>query len=500
MAGSETTLSADFVIVGGGIAAVTCAETLADECPESKVILITASPLVKAVTNYQKVSRTLETFDVEEKPTSLVESQCPNVMVLQASVTALQSADKTLTTSDGKTVHYNKVCLCTGGKPKLIPGSNGYVVGIRDTGSVKDFQKKLSTAKRVVVVGNGGIASELVYEVEGCEVIWAIRHQSISSAFVDEGAAQFFLPHLQQEKKTASATVRRQKYAIDDQAEEEEGEKEEGGEARTLGSALGPDWAAARPMKGSGDVEGCVHVEYGVEVVRVMDPSQLADSGLQPCTPPGFSHSPQQGWRVFVELTNGQVYGCDLVVSATGVRPFTDPFLAANAFEVAEDGGLKVDDKLQTSVLDVYAAGDLCTASWQMADLWIQRRLWTQARQMGSYAARSMVAATKGESITLDICFELFAHVTKLFGYKVVLIGLFNAQGLGTDYELLLRVTKGEEFVKVVLHNGRLVGAILIGETDLEETFENLALNQIDLTPLKDHLLDPAVDIDDFFD
>ena len=38
---------------------------------------------------------------------------------------------------------------------------------------------------------------------------------------------------------------------------------------------------------------------------------------------------------------------------------------------------------------------------------------------MGSYAARSMAAALKGEDITLDICFELFAHVTKFFGYKV---------------------------------------------------------------------------------
>lgn len=58
----------------------------------------------------------------------------------------------------------------------------------------------------------------------------------------------------------------------------------------------------------------------------------------------------------------------------------------------------------------------------------------------------------------------------------------------------------GEEYVKVVLHSGRLVGAILIGDTDLEETFENLALNQTDLTAFKDHLLDPAIDIDDFFD
>ena len=51
--------------------------------------------------------------------------------------------------------------------------------------------------------------------------------------------------------------------------------------------------------------------------------------------------------------------------------------------------------------------------------------------------------------------------------------------------------------MKVILQNGRMVGAILIGETDLEETFENLILNGIDLTPFKDDLLDPNIDIED---
>lgn len=31
-------------------------------------------------------------------------------------------------------------------------------------------------------------------------------------------------------------------------------------------------------------------------------------------------------WPVYVELTNGTVYGCDFVVSATGVVPNTEPF------------------------------------------------------------------------------------------------------------------------------------------------------------------------------
>ena len=51
--------------------------------------------------------------------------------------------------------------------------------------------------------------------MEGCDVIWAIKDKSISSTFVDEGAAQFFLPHLNEEKKEAASTVKRQKYTVE---------------------------------------------------------------------------------------------------------------------------------------------------------------------------------------------------------------------------------------------------------------------------------------------
>ena len=48
-------------------------------------------------------------------------------------------------------------------------------------------------------------------------------------------------------------------------------------------------------------------------------------------------------------------------------------------------------------------------------------RLWTQARQMGAYAAKCMVAHSDGEDIAQDFCFELFAHATRFFGFKVIL-------------------------------------------------------------------------------
>lgn len=66
--------------------------------------------------------------------------------------------------------------------------------------------------------------------------------------------------------------------------------------------------------------------------------------------------------------------------------------------------------------------------------------------------------------------------------------------------ELLVRYTEGVEYIKLVMVDGKVQGGVFIGDTDLEETMENLILNQIDVGFLGESLLDPDVDIEDYFD
>nr|XP_054752905.1 pyridine nucleotide-disulfide oxidoreductase domain-containing protein 1-like [Lytechinus pictus] len=488
----------DFVIIGGGVAGVSCAEQLSHLCPDTKIKLFTASPLIKAVTNYQKVSRALEDFDVEEKPSQWLEVKCPNVEVIRSEVKGLDPEQHLIKTSDGHHTRYSKICICTGGSPKLIAADNPYILGIRDTESVRTFQKHLEGARRIIVVGNGGIATELVYEVEGCQVIWAVKNQSISSTFVDAGTAEFFLPHLVEEKKAGDVgPSKRLKYSVTKSTGDDTSSKQPG----VLGSALGPDWSSGLNMRGQGSQSHSVHVEYKCEIQELLTPDEAKKLGMTDAVPSASALSDHTNpWPVYAKLTNGKIYGCDFIVSATGVTPSTNILAGVPSLKLGVDGGVEVDDHMRTSIADVYAAGDVCTATWDPAPNWIQMRLWSQARQMGAYAAKCMVADVTGETIPQDFCFELFAHVTRFFGFKVVLLGKFNGQGLGSDYEVLLRMTKGVEFVKVVMHCGLMRGAILIGDTDLEETFENLILNEMDLSRYGEDLLDPNIDIEDYFD
>ena len=274
------------------------------------------------------------------------------------------------------------------------------------------------------------------------------------------------------------------------------------------GGALGPDWSSGVTLCGISSQEEAkrqVCVQYNCEVKYLFEPQEFKQCNQKEAPSPWHIEKERNSmyscdWPVYVQLTNGDIYGCDLVVSATGVVPNTQPFVSCASFHIADDGGLLVDSNMQTNIVDVYAAGDVCSAGWHPAPCWFQMRLWSQARQMGVFAAKCMLAHLSDEQISLDFCFELFTHVTQFFGYKVVLLGKFNAQGLDNDHELLVRCTKGIEYIKTVLQEGRMCGAVLIGETDLEETFENLILDQMDLSPIKDDLLNPDIDIEDYFD
>ena len=55
-------------------------------------------------------------------------------------------------------------------------------------------------------------------------------------------------------------------------------------------------------------------------------------------------------------------------------------------------------------------------------------------------------------------------------------------------------------FVRVLLLRNKLMGAVLIGETGLEEAFENLIMDGLDLSGIGPELLDPDMDIDAVFD
>ncbi|XP_050307241.1 pyridine nucleotide-disulfide oxidoreductase domain-containing protein 1 [Anthonomus grandis grandis] len=460
-------MQGDFVVVGGGIAGVSCAETLAFLQPEKTIILVSESSLIKTVTNLHAITKTIVSFDVKEAPSNSLCEKYSNISIVHDTLKEILDDKMELVTKNGAKIKYTYLCLCMGAEPKLIAQAEqfpDYIIGIRDTDSVDVFLDKLKHSKKILVVGNGGIASEIVYKVQDVQINWVVKDNHISATFVDPGAAEFFQDSIHSKTPNAEPISKRMRYQED--------------ELHKSGAALGPDWYKSLVLSGSSEKQVTIH--YKSEVANVAK----IDNNEHP---------------IEVTLTNGEKIICDLIVSATGVTARRN-FKTTGMLHYSEDGGVKVDEYMRTNLTNIYAAGDVCTANWQWAKHWFQMKLWTQARQMGAYAAKSMSGHLNGEEILQDFCFEIFTHSTKLFGYKVILLGLYNGQKLGNQYEILVRTTKSVEYIKFVIENHKLQGAVLIGDTDLEEMCENLICNQIDLEPYGDDILNPDIDIEDYFD
>ena len=96
-----------------------------------------------------------------------------------------------------------------------------------------------------------------------------------------------------------------------------------------------------------------------------------------------------------VRTTNGRVVECDFAVVGVGVIPRID--LAREAgLEI--DNGVLVDEQLQTSAENVFAAGDLANAWHPFFGERVRVEHWANALNQGPAAARAML----GESVSYD--------------------------------------------------------------------------------------------------
>ena len=490
------------VVVGGGVAAVSCAMEARRHFPaHRRVALVTPAAVIKVPKVVHRITETVKEVAVVEETEGLLRDLGVHVVLGTA-----RSVDEGRNLVHVETpggapaaLAYEKLCVCTGAAPNNGGFAHPCVLTIRDTESVEDLAGRLEHAQRALVVGNGGVALETVHKLKDVvETVWSFRHGAIGDAFFDADAAEFFADHVLARPAAAPSAAGGKPGA------QPAGRKGVTARKGARGPSLGPNWAAA--------LEPALGKRAGREGSIAFYPETELDR---------LEGSARDGWTA--TLTDGSRFAVDLVVMATGVTPATG--FVGKGLERAADGGIAVNRRMQSSCPNIYAAGDACTVAWaHETPHWFQMRLWTQAEVMGTYAAQCVCGVA--ESLGLDFTFELFTHVTRFFGMKVVLLGRYNGQGLEhepeADFVSYTRVLERAAaaggccrpgaaagagdcsateatFVRVLLLRGRMQGAVLIGDTDLEETFENLILNGLDLSSYGPQLLDPEIDIEDYF-
>jgi len=151
-----------------------------------------------------------------------------------------------------------------------------------------------------------------------------------------------------------------------------------------------------------------------------------------------------------LELDDGEIISCDMVVMAVGVRAAT-AFLAESgmasegSLNLTERRAVKMDDYLATNVPGIYAAGDVAGLSG----------IWPNAQKQGEMAAYNMT----GTRWAYDDRFAI-KNTVNFFGLLSLSLGVINP----SDGDQIFVKEDRNNYRKLILRDGIPVGVILQGE------------------------------------
>lgn len=174
-----------------------------------------------------------------------------------------------------------------------------------------------------------------------------------------------------------------------------------------------------------------------------------------------------------VLLSDGHFLEAEAVVVAIGVVP--EKSLATTA-GIKVDRGILVDDRLQTSVSGIYAAGDVVQALDMIAGDNRVVPIWPNAYNQGFTAGMNMAGA--------DRPFEggLAMNAISFYGLATTSVGLVNPPEEGFEVHKLLNEQK-QTYRKLVFKDNRLVGHVLVGDIDCAGLYTGFVRFKLPLTP-----------------
>ena len=188
--------------------------------------------------------------------------------------------------------------------------------------------------------------------------------------------------------------------------------------------------------------------DQGVKVVHSVEPVSVRQL-------------PNQQFEV--SCSNGESYPCDKILANIGAKPDIE---LAQAAGLKTGTGILVDQHLQSSHPDVYAAGDVAEHSGHLIT-----GLWHSAEQQGIIAG----ANAAGNNMSFrNLRYRLKIEV---FGYYF--FSMLPLHGMQLTKEEIIR--KGNKYYHLFLNDGRLIGMLSMNDKDRSKLFETAVRNSVHL-------------------
>ncbi|MBI5961984.1 MAG: NAD(P)/FAD-dependent oxidoreductase [Chloroflexi bacterium] len=204
-----------------------------------------------------------------------------------------------------------------------------------------------------------------------------------------------------------------------------------------------------------------------------------------------------------VVLQDERALKCDMLAYAVGIRPCLELIQETN---LAKDRGILVNEHMQTTDPNIYAAGDVAQVFDPLTGKSVLDSLWNPAHEQGQVAGLNMAGRKTAYLKSAPF------NVTRLAGLTTTIIGVV---GHGKDDDMI-GIARGDSetwrqlpeaivaqsgfdvnHMRLLISEKNLVGAILMGDQTLSRPLQKMIAAKADISPIRDLLMQPNAPLAD---
>jgi len=204
----------------------------------------------------------------------------------------------------------------------------------------------------------------------------------------------------------------------------------------------------------------------------------LLDMGISIYTGTDISEVKQKNGSLYLALSNEKVLDCDVVIVGKGVTPRVREIENS---KIKINSGILVDEFMETSVKNIYSAGDCCETLDIVKEKKVINAIWPNAVEQGYYAGMNML----GYKIPYQGSLAMNSIKTSHFH-------LISAGDLkDKDAKFYSHYVKAKrQMRKIAVKNGRVVGCAFLNDSDYSGIIVGLIKNK---KPVTDDFIEKVV-------
>ena len=186
----------------------------------------------------------------------------------------------------------------------------------------------------------------------------------------------------------------------------------------------------------------------------------------------------ESGHTKIVELKDGSIVESNFILVSAGIKP---NITLAREAGIAVNKGIIVNDRMETDLTNIYAAGDAAEYNGRMYGIW------PAAQRQGVITGINMSGGKEVYKGTVP------STTLKVAGIHLTSMGDIAAEDK-TIEQIKVADPSKNIYKKLFLKDGKIVGAILLGETKNAAEITQLMENKTDVGNYKEKILDTMFD------